>query len=121
MVIAGCLLILVANGLIFRDGATGPNRLPVLQVFALITLVWMYAGAYGMCIRKGWGRGLVLTVTYLGTVGAFLSAVIPLATDEGPLVGHEMPFFIAMAIYLYVSLVLTHSKHVHRLTSRVWE
>jgi hypothetical protein len=31
------------------------------------------------------------------------------------------PIFIATGVYLYVSLVFTHSKHIRRLTSRAYE
>ena len=41
--------------------------------------------------------------------------------QEGVLVGRARSVFIATAVYLFASLVLTHSKHVRRLTSRALE
>jgi hypothetical protein len=37
------------------------------------------------------------------------------------MVGRLTPIFIATGVYLYVSLVFTHSKHIRRLTSRAYE
>ena len=62
------------------------------------------------------GRNGVITFTFYALTG-----VIGAATYEPALEGRLKPFFIATAIYLFVSLVLTHSKHVQRLTSRMWE
>jgi len=121
MVAGGCLLVLVANALIFKDASALPSPLPVLKVIAVISLIWIFAGAWGMCTRKVWMRFMVLIILYAGSIGYFLAGIITVSTGDGPLVGRLSSIFIATAVYLYVSLVLTHSRHVHRLTSRAWE
>lgn len=121
MVVAGCVLILIANGLVFREASAPPHPLPLLKVITVISLVWMFAGASAMCMRKVWARYLVLTILYAGSLGFFLAGIITVSTNDGVLVGRLRPIFIATAVYLYVSLVLTHSKHVRRLTSRALE
>jgi hypothetical protein len=120
MVVAGCFLVLVANTLVFKEAAV-PPPLPLLKVIAVMSLVWMFAGAWSMCTRTLWARFMVLIILYAGSLGFFLAGVITMATDDGPLVGRVQSIFIATAVYLYVSLVFTHSKHVRRLTSRAWE
>lgn len=121
MVMAGCLLVLVANGLVFKAAAGPPRPLTGLKVIAVISLIWIFAGAWGMCTRKSWSRYLVLTLLYAGSLGFFLTGVISASMDDAALEGRLQPIFIATAVYLYVSLVLTHSKHVRRLTSRAFE
>jgi hypothetical protein len=122
MVVAGCLAVLVANGLVFREAAAFPHPLPPLEVIAVISLLWVFAGAWGMCMRKIWGRSMALTVLYAGSLSLFVSIMITLTgTSDGVLVGRLEPLIIADGIYLLASLVLTKSKHVRRLTSRQWE
>jgi len=121
MVVAGCLLLLGANALVFREASAAPHPLPPLKGITLISLLWIFAGAWGICTRKGWTRYLVLIILYAGSLGYFLASVITVTTGDGPLVGRLSSIFIATAIYLYVSLVFTHSKHICRLTSRAWE
>jgi len=121
VVAVACLLILAANALLFKDAAAPIHPFPVLEVITVISLLWMFTGAWLMCTRKSVGRFLVLIILYLGSLGFFLTGVIGAATYEPALEGRLKPFFIATAIYLFVSLVLTHSKHVQRLTSRMWE
>jgi hypothetical protein len=77
MVIVGCLLVLVANGLVFRDAAKVPPRLPLLELLTVISLIWMFAGAWGICTRRGWMRYLVLTILYIGSLGFFLTESSP--------------------------------------------
>jgi hypothetical protein len=120
MVAAGCLILLVANGLVFKEATAAP-ALPILQVITVISLLWIVAAAWGVCRRNGWMRYMLLTILYAGSIGFFLTAIITLATVDGPLVGRVGPIFIATAAYIYVSLVFTHSKHVKRLSSRAWE
>ena len=122
MVGVGSLLILVANGLLFKLAATRTPSIPELKVVTLITLVWMLTGAWGMFARKVWGRAMALTVLYIGSVAGFLTIIITLTgPHEGLLYGRLYPFYIATGLYIYVSLVFTNSKHVRRLTSRTWE
>jgi len=121
MVAAACLLVLVANGVVFQSAASQPHPLPELQLVAVASLAWIFTGAWCMCIRKVWARGLTLSILYAGSLASFLAGVIAGATNEGPLVGHLQPLAISTAIYLFLSLVLTHSRHVRRLTSRIWD
>jgi len=121
MVAVACLFVLGANGLVFKQAAGPPHPLPVLKVITVISLIWMFTGAWIMCARKSWGRYLVLTILYAGSLGFFLAGIATVATEDGDLVGRVQPIFIATAVYVYVSLVLTHSRHVRRLTSRTWE
>ena len=121
MVVVACLLVLWVNGLVFKEAAAPPHPIPALKVITVISLIWMFTGAWGMCARQAWSRYLVLTILYAGSLGFSLAGIITLATEDGVLVGRMGPIFIAAAVYLYVSLVLTHSKHVRRLTSRAFE
>jgi hypothetical protein len=116
MVCVACLLILSVNVYIFRQ-----SDLPLLKVATVGSLVWMIAGALGMCRRKNWGRALVLTILYAGSFGFFIWAIIVLGTADTSLAGGFEPALIATVLYLIISLVLTHSKHVQRLTSRAYE
>jgi len=121
VVMVACVLVLAVNGLIYKQAAAPPHPLPALQVAAVISLIWMVSGAVGLCLRKSWGRALVLTILYAGAFGFFVAAIISLAAaDQQSGLGLKT-IFLGIAIYLIVSLVLTHSKHVHRLTSRTWE
>jgi hypothetical protein len=121
MVVVGAILVLGANGLVFNEAAIPLHPLPALKGITVISLLWMFAGAWGTCARKLWARYLMLAILYVGSLGFFLTGIITLAMDDGPLLGRLQPIFIATALYLFVSLVLTHSKHVRRLTSRAWE
>ena len=118
IVVVGCLFILVVNALVFKQ-ASGLHPMPIVKVIATITLLWMYAGAWLMCTRKIWGRFLVLIILYLGSLGFFLGGATGLASSQPQ--EQVRGCFIAAAIYLFVSLVLTNSRHVHRLTSRMWD
>ncbi len=91
------------------------------KVVVIISLLWMGAGAWIMCRRQGFGRVLVLTILYLGTAGFFILILLTLLSDEPPLVEGLNVESISAAVYLFTSLVLTHSKHVKRLTSRAYE
>lgn len=121
MVVAGCLLVLGANALVFKAASAPPRPIPTLEILTIISLVWMFAGAAGTCARLDWARFLMLTVLYMGSLGFFMAGIITVATDGGLLVGRLTPIFIATGVYLLASLVLTHSKHVRRLTSRALE
>jgi len=120
-VVAGCVLLLVANGLIFQDAKSPVHPLPGLQIAMAISLIWIYAGAWAMCTRKYWGRYLVLTILNIASISFFLAVLVTLTTENAVLSGRLIPIIIALAIYLCVSGVLTHSRHVRRLTSRIWE
>ena len=121
MVVVGSVLALGADALIFKLGSLGPHPVTGLKVISVISLVWMLAGAGALCMRLAWGRYLMLIIVSLSAFGFFLTGVITLATKEGALVGKAKPIFAATAVYLLVTLVLMHSRHVRRLTSRTWE
>jgi hypothetical protein len=121
MVAVACLLVLWVNLLIFRQASAPRHPLPVLKVVTIISLLWMVAGAWGMCRRQNFGRSLVLTILYLGSFAGFIWGIIILGTADTSLAGGLEPTFIATAVYLITGLVLTHSKHVRRLTSRAYE
>ena len=121
MVAIGCVLVLGANFLIFREASLRIEPSPARRMISVITLLWMFAGAWLMCARMIWGRFLVLFILYAGSLGYFLGGVIGLtAAYPWPLLRVRI-FFIASGVYLFISLVLTHSRHVRRLTSRMWE
>jgi FtsH-binding integral membrane protein len=81
----------------------------------------MFAGAWGMCTRKGWSRVLMLTILYVGSFGLFLTSIITLSTESAPLAGRIASIVVGGAVYMISSLVLTHSRDVKRLTSRALE
>ena len=121
MVGAACLLVLGANALVFKNAANPNHPNQLLETITLVSLLWIFAGAWFLCARKMWGRVLVLTILYMGCLGFFLTGIISASADETGQGGWFSSSIIAAVIYLFVSLVLTHSKHVQRLTSRMWE
>jgi hypothetical protein len=121
IVVVACLIILAVDLWIFKRAGAPPNPLPLLQGAVVISLLWTFAGAVGMCRRKAWARSLVLTILYATTFGLFIWGLVVLATADSTLAGGLRPTFIATPVYLIISLVLTHSKHVKRLTSRAYE
>jgi hypothetical protein len=121
LVAVSCLLVLWVNALIFKQASDPRAPLPVLKGVAVITLLWMFAGASALCRRKAWGRTFVLTILYAGTFASFIWGIIILGTADTSLAGGVKPTFVTTGVYLYTSLVLTHSKHVRRLTSRIYE
>jgi hypothetical protein len=121
IVVVACILVLGVNALIFKEACAPQHPLPVLKVVAVMTLVWMFVGAFAVCRRMAWGRPLMLTFLYAGSFAACLWGLIILATADRTLAGGLKPTFIATAVYFITSLVLTHSKHVRRLTSRAYE
>jgi hypothetical protein len=121
IVVVACLLVLGVNALIFEQASAPQHPLPVLKVVTVMTLVWMYTGAFAVCRRMPWGRPLMLTILYAGSFAACLWGLIILATADRTLAGGLKPTFIATVVYFITSLVLTHSRHVRRLTSRAYE
>jgi uncharacterized membrane protein len=122
MVAGGCFLVLIANAILFNLAAAPTHPVLVLKVITLISLIWMFAGAWGMAIRKAWGRAMALTVLYAGSLGYFLTTAVALTdTQGGSIAGRLSPFIIATVVYTFVSFVLTRSRHIRRLTSRTWE
>jgi len=120
IVAAACLLVVGVNAWLFAEAAAPSRPLPMLKLVVIISLVWMFAGAGLLWMRLALGRYLVLTILYAGSLGFFLAGAITECMDDAPLTGRVVPVFVAMAVYLVVSLVLTHSRHVRRLTSRAW-
>jgi hypothetical protein len=121
IVAAACVLVLGTNGWIFKEAGRPPHPVPALQVAAAISLMWMLAGAWGMIGRKNWGRVMVLTILYGGSFGFFVEWLITVTAADETMTGRLNLIFVGLAVYLIASLVLTNSKHVKRLTSRVWE
>jgi xanthine/uracil permease len=120
-VVVVCVIVLGINAFIFKKAAERPQPLPALQASAVVSLMWMFAGAWGLYTRKNWGRVLMLAILYAGCFGLFLAWIMTLSLDSGPLQGRLAPIVLGMVIYLISSLVLTHSKDVKRLTSRALE
>ena len=121
IVAVGCLFLLGADLIICKAATrpgTQPDKLSIAIIF--LVLVWVYAGAIATCARKVWGRFLMLTLIYIGTLNFFLSIAILLNSHVVPK-DYVKALIFGTVIYLIVSLVLTHSKDVRRLTSRVWE
>jgi len=121
LVVAVCVVVLGANGFIFVRAAARPHPLPALQVASLVSLIWMFAGAWGTCMRKGWGRVLMLAILYAGSFGLFLTWIITISMEPGPMGERITPIVVGGVVYLISSLVLTHSRDVKRLTSRALE
>jgi hypothetical protein len=121
IVVVACLLVLSVNALIFKQASAPQHPLPVLKVVTVMSLVWMFTGAWAVCRRMAWGRPLTLAILYAGTFAACIWGLIILATADRTLADGLQPTFIATAVYFVTSLVLTHSKHVRRLTSRAYE
>lgn len=116
-----CLLIIGANGLIYWKVAAPPPQIPVLKILTIITIPWMVAGAWFTNDRATWGRGMMLTILYAGSLGLFMTGIITVTMEDSPLRDRLGPIFIATGVYVVVTLVVTYSKHVRRLTNRTWD
>jgi hypothetical protein len=121
MVVVIGFIVLAANAFIYTRALAFPYPPPTMQVAMIISVVWMVAGAWGLCRRRAWGRALVLTILYAGAFWYFVTAVIVIADANGPVANRLLPMFIGTVVYLVTGLVLTNSKHVRRLSSRTWE
>jgi hypothetical protein len=121
MVAVAFLLVLAANLLLYKQAASPASPSPILQLIVIISLLWMFAGAAGMCVRRAWGRVLILTILNAGAFGFFILGMIALTSKDSGFGGLIRFIFIAVAIYAIASLVLTNSRHVRRLTSRALE
>lgn len=121
IVAVGLLPLLWANWIIFEQALVTPYPMPGMEQMMVISVLWIIVSATALGLRKSWGRYLLLTILYASAFGFFITGVITLATGEAPLAARLKPMMIGTVFYLIVSLVLTHSKHVKRLTSRTWE
>jgi hypothetical protein len=121
IVAVAAVIILVADWLIFRQAIRTPFPFSGLPVAVVISVIWLIAGAVAMGMRFAWGRAMVLAILYTGAIGFFVIAIITISDADGFLAVRLKSLFGTTFIYLVVSLVLTHSKHVRRLTSRAWE
>jgi hypothetical protein len=121
IVAAAALVILVADWLIYRQAISTPFPPPGLPATIIISIVWLIAGAIAMGMRHAWGRVMVLSILYIGAIGFFVIAIITISAADGPMADRLKSLFATTFVYFVVSLVLTHSKHVRRLTSRAWE
>ncbi len=128
IVAAGCLLLLAADLFVCKAAIFPSHPLDhdaaIKMHYAvarfLVTLIWVYAGAIAMCLRQPWGRYLMLTIVYIGALDFFFTVVVSL-NYEHPSTGLTGPMIVATIVYVVVSLVITKSRHVRRLTSREWE
>ena len=122
IIIAVALLpILAVNWLIFRHDAATPYPVPGMQLAMIIGGLWFVAGAIANGARKAWGHTFILTILYLGMFAFFITVVVVIANAAGPIAPQLKAMIIGITVYLIVTLVLSHSRHVRRLTSRVWE
>jgi hypothetical protein len=121
MVVVCCLFIVLADALVFREDKTNAYPLPGTQLVIAISLVWLAAGAAGLIMRRPWGRYFLLIVIYIFCVTFFITAIIVVASGEGEVAARLKPLSVTTIIYLVISLVLTQSKNVRRLTSRQWD
>jgi hypothetical protein len=120
IVAVACVFVLLVDSLLFKQAQREPPQ-PALKGATLVSIAWLLAGAVAMCVRKVWGRTLALTILYLGSFGLFIMAVVTVATADSQLANGLKTFLISMTVYVIASLVLTHSSHVRRLTSRMFE
>jgi hypothetical protein len=121
MVIVAALIVLAVNAFIYKHALAFPYEPPTMQIAMVIGVVWVVAGSWGICNRKPWGRALVLTILYVGAFWYFITTIIVVADANGPVKNRLAPMVLGTAVYLIIGLILTHSKHVRRLTSRTWE
>ena len=121
IIAVACLLVVCVNVLMFKRSVAPPEQLRLLKGLMVISFIWIFTGAWAMCTRRNWGRPLVLTIFYAKTFIYFVLVIIILGAADLTLAGGLKPTFIGMVVYFITSLVLTHSKHVRRLTSRAYE
>ncbi len=121
IVAAASVIILVADLLIYRQAIKTPFAFSGLPITVIISAIWLVAGAVAMGMRYAWGRAMVLAILYAGASGLFVIAIVTIGAADGSPAIVLKSLFATAFIYLVVSLVLTNSKHVRRLTSRNWE
>jgi hypothetical protein len=115
-----CVLVLAADGWIFKRAARGPE-IKAMEVAALIGIPWVLAGAWGLCTRKGWGRALMLGVIYIGSFAGVVTWLAAMTGDPGPLRDRATPLIAGTGVYAVCGLLLSKSRDVRRLTSRALE
>ena len=115
------LLILGIDLLIYRQTNLTPFPLPDFQVILVVSIIWLIAGAIALCVRKAWGRVMVLTILVAGCLSFFVNIVVVLSDGTPPIAARIKPLSLAIFIYFVAILVISNSKHIRRLTSRTWE
>lgn len=115
------VFVLAADWLICRQENRTPFPVAGIQITIIISVIWLVAGAIAVGMRYAWGRAMVLTILYSGAFGFFVTAIITVGDADGRLAVRLIPLLATTSIYLVFGLILTHSKHVKRLTSRAWE
>jgi len=121
MVAAVVFFILGTDWLIYRQGTRTPFPVAGFQVAIIISIAWFVAGAVAMGMRHVWGRVMVLAILYGGAIGFFVTAIITVGAADGQVAVRLKPLSFAILIYFVAALVVANSRHVRRLTSRVWE
>jgi hypothetical protein len=120
-VVVVCLLVVAINGWLFKRAAAPPDPLQLLEALTVISIPWILAGAWGMCVRKNWGRGLMLAVLYLGSFGCLMTWLAAMVGSSDSLRARSTPLLAGTVVYALCSIVLTKSRDVRRLTSRALE
>jgi tetrahydromethanopterin S-methyltransferase subunit C len=121
MVIIACVLAAAVNGWVARRAAAIPDPLQTVELTALISIPWIIAGAWGICMRKSWGRGLMIGLLSIGWFSYGMGSIAALVGGSDPLRARLLPLVAGTVVYALGALVLAKSRDVKRLTSRALE
>jgi hypothetical protein len=120
-VLIACVLVTPVNAWIFKRAAAPPEPVKVLEIIALISVPWILAGAWGLCTRKQWGRGILLGLLYIGSVACLMGWIAGTFGAFDNLRPCSTPMLCGAVVYSFCALVLSYSRDVRRLTSRALE
>lgn len=121
IVVAVCLGLSAMNFYLFRAAQLRVHPLPMIAVPAVVIFFWMLAGGAALYLRRVWGRYFLLVVLCLGSITFGVGGILITLNQDEIYNGMPEKLFITVAVYTAVTLVLTSSQHVRRLTSRIWD
>jgi hypothetical protein len=105
----------------YRQTNLAPYPVPDFPVILIVSMIWLIAGAIALCMRQPWGRVMVLTILIAGCLSFFVNIVAILGDAAGSVAARIEPLLLAIVIYFVAILFINNSRHIRRLTSRVWE
>ena len=115
------IFVLGVDWLIYRQANRTPFPFAGLQAILIISGIWLIVCAIALGMRQAWGRFMVLTILYAVTGAFFLLAIITISGADGQTAVRLKTLAVGTLIYFVAGLFLANSRHVRRLTSRIWE
>jgi hypothetical protein len=121
LVIIACVLTSAVNGWVIKSAGAQPDPLETVEIIALISIAWIVAGAWVLCMRKSWGRGFMLGLLSIGSFAYGMGWISAMVGGSDPVRARMLPFLAATVVYALCTAVLSNSRDVKRLTSRALE